>query len=626
MRDPAVAGEDSVLRDQDIVCIASIDWDFVWQGHQQVMSMLAAQGNRILFIENTGVRPPQLGDLGRLRHRISRWWNSTRGFRQEAPNLHVFSPLILPWPYSRVAGGINRIMLVRAIRRWMRVMKFRRPIVWTFLPTPLARALLSALEPEVSVYYCVDDLRSSSVPARKIQCTEEKVFAEVDLVFVTSEKLRARAARFAPRVHVFPFAVDYPPFEAARTDGLPLPANVAALTRPIVGYVGGVHRWVDQSLLAETARRLPQVTFTLVGPLQAAVEPLIGCPNLRFLGGCSHADVPRYLKAFDVALIPYRLTEYTASVYPTKLNEYLAMGLPVVATDLPEIRRFNAEHGNVVTVGGTTDEFVGGIREALEHPSPGDVARRIEVARSNSWEARVAEMSRLIEARLTERPRVEGAWEDRLEQMYRVTCARLTRAAAAAAVLVALYGALFWSPLPWIAAEPLRVTAAPAPADAIVVLGGGVGESGQGGQGYQERVKKAAELYRAGHAAALVFSTGWTYTFHEADLMRSLAVSLGVPETAIILEKKAASTYENARFVQAIAQPRGWNRILLVSSPYHMRRALLTFRKQAPELEVIPIPAASAFYVHKGMTGVSQLRALLHEYVGILDYWRRGWI
>jgi hypothetical protein len=70
-----------MLRDQDIVCISSIDWDFIWQGHQQIMSMLAAQGNRVLFIENTGVRPPRLDDLRRLRHRIYRWWTSTRGFR-----------------------------------------------------------------------------------------------------------------------------------------------------------------------------------------------------------------------------------------------------------------------------------------------------------------------------------------------------------------------------------------------------------------------------------------------------------------------------------------------------------------------------------------------------------------
>ena len=615
-----------MLRDRDIVCISSIDWDFIWQGHQQIMSMLAAQGNRVLFIENTGVRPIRLADLGRLRHRIHRWWTSTEGFRQETSNLYVFSPLILPWPYSRIARWINRGLVLRAVRRWRRVMKVGRPIVWTFLPTPLAREVLWALEPEVSIYYCIDDLPSSSVQARKVQRTEERVFAEVDLVFVTSEKLRERAARFSERVHIFPFAVDYPPFETARTDGPRPPADVADLPRPVAGYLGGIHQWLDQALLAETARRLPEVTFALVGPLQTDVGDLDRCANVRLLGARLHSDVPRYLKAFDVALIPYRLTEYTASVYPTKLNEYLAMGLPVVATDLPEVRRFNAEHGDVVTVGRTIDEFVAGVRDALEKSSPAVVARRIEVARSNSWQARVADMSRLIEARLEQPRRLDGPWEERLGQIYRVARARFARGAVAAAVVLALYGVLFWSPLPWIAAEPLRVTGSPTRADAIVVLGGGAGESGEGGQGYQERVKKAVDLYRAGYAEWLVFSTGWTYTFHEADLMRVLAVSLGVPEAAIILEKKAGSTYENVRFVRAIAEPRGWKRILLVSSPYHMRRVLLTSRKQAPDLQVIPTPATSAFYARDEGTSVSQLRGLLHEYVGILEYWRRGWI
>lgn len=610
----------------DIVCISSIDWDFIWQGHQQIMSMLAAQGHRVLFVENTGVRPPRLNDLGRLRHRIYRWWTSTRGFRQEAPNLHVFSPLILPWPYSRVARWINRALLLRAIRRWMRVMRFRRPIVWTFLPTPLARDVLWALEPEVSIYYCIDDLPASSVQARKVRRTEERVFSEMDLVFVTSEKLRERAARFADQVHVFPFAVDYPIFEAASADGAP-PADVAALPRPVVGYVGGIHQWVDLPLLAEVARRLPQVTFALVGPLQTDIGDLARQTNVRLLGACSHADVPRYLKAFDVALIPYRLTEYTASVYPTKLNEYLAMGLPVVSTDLAEVRRFNAEHGDIVTVGATHDAFVAGVRHALERSRPEEVTRRIEVARSNSWEARVATMSRLIAARLEHPPpRIEGAWEERLAQMYRVARGRLARVTAVTAVVLALWGVCFVTPLPWVVAEPLRVTGEPTHADAIVVLGGGVGESGHGGQGYQERVKKAVDLYRAGYAEHIVFSTGWTYTFSEGDLMRALAVSLGVPGGAIILEKKAASTLENARFVRDIAAPRGWTRILLVSAPYHMRRALLTFRKQAPDLAVVPAPATSAFYAHRRGASLDQLRALAHEYLGILAYWWRGWI
>ena len=106
----------SVLRGHDVVCISSIDWDFIWQGHQQIMSALAAHGNRVLFIENTGVRPPRFADFQRVRHRLARWWNSTKGFREEAPNLFVYSPLIVPLPYSRLARVINRWLLLRAVR------------------------------------------------------------------------------------------------------------------------------------------------------------------------------------------------------------------------------------------------------------------------------------------------------------------------------------------------------------------------------------------------------------------------------------------------------------------------------------------------------------------------------
>ena len=75
--------------------------------------------------------------------------------------------------------------------------------------------------------------------------------------------------------------------------------------------------------------------------------------------------MPAYVKAFDVGLVPYQLTDYTANVYPTKLNEYLAMGMPVVATDLAEIRRFNADHGDIVRIGAGAEAFAQAIRAAL---------------------------------------------------------------------------------------------------------------------------------------------------------------------------------------------------------------------------------------------------------------------
>ena len=63
----------------DVVCISSIDWDFIWQGHQEIMSRLAASGHRVLFIENTGVRPPRIGDLPRVVSRLRNWRRGTKG-------------------------------------------------------------------------------------------------------------------------------------------------------------------------------------------------------------------------------------------------------------------------------------------------------------------------------------------------------------------------------------------------------------------------------------------------------------------------------------------------------------------------------------------------------------------
>ena len=199
--------------------------------------------------------------------------------------------------------------------------------------------------------------------------------------------------------------------------------------------------------------------------------------------------------------------------------------------------------------------------------------------------------------------------------------------AATVAALVLLFLVLFYTTVPWIAASPLRVSAPPERADAIVVLAGGVGESGQAGGGYQERVKHAVGLYRQGFAPRMIFESGFVFAFREAEIMRDLALSLGVPDSAIVLETKGVNTNDQVARVHEVLRQSGWRKILLVSSPYHMRRALGVWRKQAPEIEVIATPVPeSQFYVHERGASLDQLRGLAREYGAVAAYWWKDWI
>jgi uncharacterized SAM-binding protein YcdF (DUF218 family) len=233
-------------------------------------------------------------------------------------------------------------------------------------------------------------------------------------------------------------------------------------------------------------------------------------------------------------------------------------------------------------------------------------------------------MNVLIDEALERRAAASQRWDETLRRVYRET---RTRAIQVLIGLVGAYLLVFHTNLVWWAAAPLNAAAPLAPADAIVVFAGGVGESGKAGGGTQERLQRAIDMYKAGYASHLVLSSGYVYSFPEADLMRSAAIQEGVPPAAISLEQRATDTHENVIYVDRIVRERGWRSLLLVTSPYHTRRALLVWRKAAPDVRVIPAPPLkSQFYDHVRGATLDQIRSLLHEYLAIAGYWTRGWI
>ena len=321
---------------KNFIIISSIDWSTHWQMHHQLATSLVEAGNRVLFIENTGVRTPKLKDIGRIRDRICYRLQSEHGFRQINENQWVYSPLFIPLPYSRIANALNVLLISASISRWMSLLRFSDPVVISFLPTPLIQKLIESINPLLSVYYCANHMAGSSASTLKLRAWEDKFFATADLIFSISEAISERAKPFAHFVYSFPAGVDIEKFSSSDSYQS-APVDMASLQRPIIGYVGALSDVFDQQQIIELAKALVNATILLVGPRYTNLSALEGIPNIVLLGERPHDQIPAYINSFDVALIPYVVNDFTDSVYSCKLNEYLAMGKPVVSTKVLRI-------------------------------------------------------------------------------------------------------------------------------------------------------------------------------------------------------------------------------------------------------------------------------------------------
>jgi len=399
-----------MITGRDIIFISSIDWNYLWQVHQEIALRFARAGNRVVYIENTGIRSPSLIDTKRVALRLRRWASSwrTSGVREVAENVYVVSPLVLPPFGSKWARLFNSYVLFRPIKRALRRLKIRHPIVWTYLPTDTSLDLIKELTTDQStvVYYCVADFSQLTPHVDLLRQTEEILVKRSDFVFGISAQLAKHCGRWKADLQVFPPGVDIERFQqngkgnSEQLEGWgdwTNALNARENPRPVIGYIGGLHRFVDYDLLIAAARARPDWCWVFVGLEQVRVERLSELANVILPGFKPHQQLPGYVERFDVCLIPYLVNESTATVSPVKLNEYLATGKPIVSTALPIVSEFNQKHKILTTVPNDPEQFVSAIEKALQ--SPGDakeIERRRSVAALNDWNVKFAAMSAVL--------------------------------------------------------------------------------------------------------------------------------------------------------------------------------------------------------------------------------------
>lgn len=373
-------------------------------------------GGKILCIDN-----PVCLTTGRW-HRPVRWraWRrQTVRLRQIDENLYLYDAHILLHDRlaARIPGvsALNRRLLRMQVQQQLHCLHMGAGQLVSWFHFPTFQHYAGMLGEQLRVYECYDEhaeipgLRKSTQDLyRRL---ENRLLRKVDVVVTTSTPLQIAKSRQHAQVWCSHNAADVDYFSQVQTAAITPAAELAAVARPIIGYLGTIHEHTDLELLTAVATARPQWTLLMIGPLQkglaaSTLRRLQGLSNVIMKGWIAQDELLAWLKCIDVCVIPYKAqARFNHFVNPNKLHEYTAMGKPIVATPGTDV----STHEHLITIAQTPAEFVTAIEAAYRDDSPARSRERLAFAQENSWQRRaeniVDRLSELFTARAGLRPK-----------------------------------------------------------------------------------------------------------------------------------------------------------------------------------------------------------------------------
>ncbi len=397
---------DYPLSGESIVCFAGEDW---WYHHphskNHILKRLAKR-NRVLFVNSITMGLPSIGNPD-FFHKIRRKFRSYLRWLRKAPEgLWVMTPINVPLYGWSVVRALNRLLLVLQLRLVMFFLNLRRPIVWVAIPT--AADLVNSLGAKLLVYQVSDkyDVNEDSALSRTvIRDMDSRLKQRAAVVMYSGRKLYEESE--VRHRYFLEQAVDYERFANLPAEA---PADIAAIPRPVLGYVGAADWYtMDVPLIEHVAKARPDWHWVFIGAKSNVVK--LSAPNIHFLGSKPYSELPRYYRRIDVCVLPWNqknaFTSYGSAI---KVREYLATGKPVVISPLYEYL-----HTPGVRIYRSTDEFIRSVEEALASDTPYKRQVRQDAVRHCTWDVRAREVASLFRGLLDGRD-VRQAIPQREEQ------------------------------------------------------------------------------------------------------------------------------------------------------------------------------------------------------------------
>ncbi len=363
-----------------IIVHSHLAWDWVWQRPQQFFSRLS-QTHRVLFIESP------VPDQSARKTEVS--------MREIAdyPNIVVLQMKIPAAHWHDIAWvDKERRRVVQSFLAGPLGDLFAGPVQWFYDPMAVT-AFAGHLDERVIVYDCMDELSLFRGAPAELVRRERELLALADVVFAGGPKIWKAKRLLNQNCFMFGGGVDEKHFGRARDPRLALPSDVADLRHPILGYIGVVDERIDYELLAQLADGV-EGSVLMIGPW-AKVDPA-SFPqrsNLHWMGARNYAELPAYVKAFDVCLMPFAANEATRFINPAKAREYMAAAKPIVSTPIEDLV---LQFSKIVTIASHPAEFIQACKRLARRPSRVRIERGLALARRESWESIVAQLEQHI--------------------------------------------------------------------------------------------------------------------------------------------------------------------------------------------------------------------------------------
>ncbi len=335
----------------------------------------------LLYVDTPGMRSPTAStrDLRKILRIAQKFLARPKAV---GPQLwHITVPQI-PFRQLPFVESFNRAFGRWLVRRAARILHFDRRLSWFAVPHPAAMA--GRVGEELVVYYVVDDYAAmAQMDAARIQRLDDQLTSRADVVFVCSQTLLNPKRELNRNVEYSPHGVDFDLFSQAQDPATEIPEAAQGLRQPVIGYFGSIASRIDLALIAYLAGQRKNWTFLLIGMVAVDVGAIAALPNVHLPGPQPYESLPRWAKAFDVAIAPYWRDRFVLNSNPLKIREYLATGKPVVSIRAPEIERLH----DVIFLADSYEDFLQKIEQALQGETAEIRRTRMDAVRNSSWQA-----------------------------------------------------------------------------------------------------------------------------------------------------------------------------------------------------------------------------------------------